>query len=39
VELYRRHIRNWSKLTQWRRRVEQRTLMTAIYTRRRRGRT
>ena len=39
VELYRRHIRNWSKLTQWRRRSEQRTLMTALYTRQRREQT
>ena len=39
VELYRRHIRNWNKLTQWRRRSEQRTLMAAIYTRQRREQT
>jgi hypothetical protein len=36
--LFRKHISNWERLSRWRRKAEQRSLMDAIYSRNRRER-
>lgn len=36
--LFRKHISNWERLSRWRRKAEQRSLMDAIYSRNRRDR-
>jgi hypothetical protein len=38
VALFQKHIVNWGRLSRWRRKTEQRSLMDAIYTRNRRER-
>jgi hypothetical protein len=38
VALFQKHILNWERLSRWRRKTEQRSLMDAIYTRNRRER-
>jgi hypothetical protein len=38
VALFRKHILNWERLSRWRRRAEERSLMDAIYSRNRRER-
>jgi hypothetical protein len=38
VTLFRKHISNWERLSRWRRKAEQRSLMDAIYSRNRRER-